>query len=472
MTTQLLYTSDKLTDPPDKVDSVQTIGMYSQVVGYLDALLGKGFSKILAEPVEKLGSNSVKWYTSVEGKPTPFESLTQADKNSVRASLAFSAKHFLQVGSACSATENEKQRIVGLIFMKLAQSVAESVTGAPSSIKVFVVGDTPVICGWGLQNIGEKSLTDSQQNAAAHILASGLMPPGYQILTDPNASEQVASSAKDPQKEPTFWNLLRTFLAALLTLLVFTLLLFLFVPKLKDLFFLKLPKIDQSTEAGLVEEIYILKTHYLDSLSSCLTQEAELRLEPLPKTREEEQLQGEENQSLYSVRAPDPPPPEPEKVAPKTTTTPKAPTPAKPKAQAPAKATPKKGQGFAIPPGGDPNDLSFLEGCWESASNLVSSYSKMPVVYVYCFNSKGSGTATVKEYDKSGRQTDTCTASTSASRKGNTVTIRDTGARCKRSPQYSKNTLTCNNGPNNSTSCLGKNQGRGFKSQFKYLGRS
>jgi hypothetical protein len=131
------------------------------------------------------------------------------------------------------------------------------------------------------------------------------------------------------------------------------------------------------------------------------------------------------------------------------------------------------GEGFVIPKGGDPYDLSFLEGCWESKTDLVNAKTKMPITHVYCINDKGTGTFTLKEFNTSGRHIDTCTAGVTASREGDIVVIKDRGAVCGDGKEYNANTLRCGSGPRKTTQCKGKTSaGSTFDATYAYQGKN
>jgi hypothetical protein len=111
------------------------------------------------------------------------------------------------------------------------------------------------------------------------------------------------------------------------------------------------------------------------------------------------------------------------------------------------------GESFVIPKGGNTNDLSFLKGCWEFDANLVEETETLSGTYVLCLNDKGTGSASVKEYDDSGRHISTCTSTVTASRKGDTVVIRDPGPICGDESEYSPITFRCVNGLGKSSQC-------------------
>ncbi len=151
------------------------------------------------------------------------------------------------------------------------------------------------------------------------------------------------------------------------------------------------------------------------------------------------------------------PDPEPE---PEPRPAPKAVKPApkvveKPKVEAP-KQEPKpqrqaKGEAMQIPrDAAKRNDLSFLEGCWRSVTDLCNSRTGRPIVAEYCFRADGTGRRFVYEEDGS-----TCSGSVRARFNGNRLDIRSNGAQCQRGSIYVPQDIQCN-GTGRSTECHGK----------------
>jgi hypothetical protein len=130
---------------------------------------------------------------------------------------------------------------------------------------------------------------------------------------------------------------------------------------------------------------------------------------------------------------------------------------------------PKPGDGFVIPADGDPKDLSFLEGCW-STDGLFNA-NGLPATYEYCFDGKGKGKATFKEFNNSGKHTDTCYATVKAMRKGQSVQMRDSGLRCRKGRRYIVATLNCESSKGSSNNCTVQNIGYpAIPVIFKYVG--
>ncbi|MDR2338815.1 MAG: hypothetical protein LBF40_01555 [Deltaproteobacteria bacterium] len=133
----------------------------------------------------------------------------------------------------------------------------------------------------------------------------------------------------------------------------------------------------------------------------------------------------------------------------------------------------KLGEGFVIPKDGDPKDLSFLEGCWESGSNLRNADTKMPIIHEYCINDNGTGTFTIKEFDKAGRLTDTCNAGTLTTREVDVVEIMAQRAKCGKGNYYTPHTIRCTTGPDKITICKGKGTGGAtYETIFTYQGKN
>ncbi|MDR2405743.1 MAG: hypothetical protein LBE27_05170 [Deltaproteobacteria bacterium] len=464
METQILSLSSLSTSAPEQINGVRSIGMRSQLALLLERSLGTG--NLLADPLEKPGT--LEWHTQLSGPITPYTYLRPESKNSVRAALAAISKNMEALGLGLSYGEGKQQEILGQILERLSKTIAAFLSGSPTTLEVFLVGGNLVLSGWGLEGRGLGLPTEAQKEYAKSVLMTGILPPDTSLSGA--LAQGTVPASKSGEGGETLWYILKTAVAALLTFIVLSLLALLLIPGLRNLVITGKDRTlgqayDRGEIASLNERIYTLREKYLDSLDGCSPMEVQLELAALPKEANESQEDVEVAQALYSVKAP-----EPEPAPPK----PQAKPQSKPKAtpKSPAKAEPARGKGFTIPEGGDPNDLSFLEGCWELTSSLYSTATRMPLTYRYCFNDKGTGTASVKELDDSGRLLDTCTGTINASRRGNSVSISDSGVRCSGGSRYVKCNMSCSNGANNSTNCRGNSGGNRFTAQFKYLGSS
>ncbi|MDR2340592.1 MAG: hypothetical protein LBF40_10765 [Deltaproteobacteria bacterium] len=442
MAMQTLATSDLSKLAPDTVDGVNALGLRPRIDEALTATLGPEGPSLLAASSDKVtGTGVMEWQTSLPGTPVSRANLGSEAQFRLDGRLTQSATSIKAEAERLSLSLSDDDRTLGKVLSRIADSILNLVSGEESILSVFLVDDVPVVAGWGLIPF---------QAPAGRPEPAGGESPGHDysaVATDAGllpAAEAAASGGAS-------WNILRTALTALGTFLVLSILLFLFFPGLRDYFSGgAILVFDPSEAKRLQAELYGLREDYFDDLSSCVTQEAELRLDPLPKAELDlpEPPEEEADQEFLSVKTPEPDPP-PEPVV----------------------TEPKSGEGLVIPSDGDPNDLSFLEGCWENVTGLHNVRTGRPVTYVYCFNSTGKGTATIKEFNSAGKHTDTCRASVTAKRNGNKLSMRDTGPKCNKGAQYHVTTLNCSGG-SGATACSGNSGTVRFNSKFKYLGRS
>jgi hypothetical protein len=92
------------------------------------------------------------------------------------------------------------------------------------------------------------------------------------------------------------------------------------------------------------------------------------------------------------------------------------------------------------------NDVSFMEGCWESrAEGLISVVTKLPIVIKYCFNRKGNAVVTVDEHKANGDFYQTCSTTALANFEKKALVIRQrTGPICpKDKSKYSTSVMIC-----------------------------
>lgn len=469
---QELTSTSRLDFSFDNVEGLQILFVRNLIAQSLEAA-EPGVADILAEAVEKPQSNTINWHTSVTGKVKPYEDLDLEEKNQVNSQLAQKAQLIAKEGERLKESKSQQKQLAGKVLEKIALSIASFVANPGPPLQVFLVGEKAVVAGWGLVPIksvkdlnGE--LSESSRDSAMYILESGAVPPAL-VLEKAKEPEEGRGTAAPPPIVPIvpvatesgcLWNLLRVLLAALLTLLLLSLLFFLLFPELR-LLFTRAPFYDPTVTDTLEERLYSFKLDYLEKIEACPVEEAQLKV-PLEKTSPVYQEEPEEDPSeLYSVAPPKPEPtPEP-KPTPKET----------------PKETPKVGGAMNIPDG-DPNDLSFLEGCWKSDAGVFEVTSKRPVYDIYCFDKNGRGTLKTELYDKKGNKADTCTTSASATRSANRVVIVDNGAKCpKEKINFTRYQMNCQKSSNERTQCniRGRDSGSGqkpFDNKFTYLGKN
>ncbi|MDR2338817.1 MAG: hypothetical protein LBF40_01565 [Deltaproteobacteria bacterium] len=122
----------------------------------------------------------------------------------------------------------------------------------------------------------------------------------------------------------------------------------------------------------------------------------------------------------------------------------------------------KPGKGFRIPKGGDPKDISFMEGCWEAGSGIVNSRTKLPVSYEFCFYKYGMGNYTRKELNKNGWIRDTCKGKAYAERDKDAVVILGRSTTCRSELKHDSFRLRCKNHLRIITDCTFEGKGYSF----------
>ncbi len=136
---------------------------------------------------------------------------------------------------------------------------------------------------------------------------------------------------------------------------------------------------------------------------------------------------------------------------------------AKPKAE-----RQKKGEAMQIPKdAAKNNDLSFLEGCWRSVTNLYSSATGEPIEAEYCFSANGKGRRFIRQRDGG-----VCSGPASARFSGSRLDIKAPEAGCPDGSNYVPQKVQCN-GSGSSTQCHGKEEagpGRGSSLLGQLLG--
>jgi hypothetical protein len=234
----------------------------------------------------------------------------------------------------------------------------------------------------------------------------------------------------------------------------------------------------QGEEERLFGELRLLKGDYMDALFACHIPEEEiggpeslkdhrtlsgiLDSEGEDPPAEEEALE-EKSPQNYRVAVADPPPRSNDK-------------PVDSISLPSLKPDGKKASGSALVVPQGATDLSFLEGCWRSASNLVNDKA-MPIIYTYCFNKTGGATVYIKEEDKSGKGSgDDCRGSATATFSGSLLQIKDDGPVCAaNNKSYFVTIIDCRVDALGFAKCRGKSQSprfEPFSTTFYYLGSS
>jgi hypothetical protein len=91
----------------------------------------------------------------------------------------------------------------------------------------------------------------------------------------------------------------------------------------------------------------------------------------------------------------------------------------------------------------DSGDVSFLDGCWNSRSNLYNLRTRTPLNYQYCFED-GKGRVAIQAQDDQGNTVDNCSGTATARMENGKLVIQEDGRPvCEEGGTYHASTITC-----------------------------
>ncbi|MDR2350273.1 MAG: hypothetical protein LBF41_06575 [Deltaproteobacteria bacterium] len=388
---QLLHVTDAGDFYPESFDGITPCQIHGLLFQLLKTEVSEEAALVPAEPVERPGERSVAWHTSLEGKVRTLEELNPGEARAAYDLMCLWSARFASLGGKLLASPSVQRKLAGKLVSKLATAMAEVLAGVRGAAKIYMVGEKPVLCAWGMAPVSgsegakaSRAVTAEEREKIRSILEGGkpefkgFVPPPPPPAIPPESRPPPLTFFPSPPPPPSpvetergpLWFLLLAFPAFAATLILF----FLFVPGMRELPLAagaeerdrELAR-EQLREGELKRERDILRNGYFAALVDCSGRPLVI---PLLGSTEE----------------------------------------------------------LEIPETGD--DLSFMEGCWISDSPLVNSRTSLPIVAMYCFNERGEARSAVDQYDSAGNYEHTCLGSGTATREGASVTIRDFGAKC------------------------------------------
>jgi hypothetical protein len=466
----LLATSNLADFYPEYFDGVAPVNSYGLVSQLIRSELSPEAADFLAEPLKPVNENTIKWYTPLEGDIKTYESLLGEEKERAKDKLYGLMGDYSACSSRLLASGSSQKKLAGKLVSSLALSVAYVLAEVPSASKVYFLGNSPVITGWGLSLAPEASgevlgrnLTEKENDRIQRVLSGervlpvspGTLPPAPETVaqppTQPARPELTPPRPIPPAVVPAaasagcLSSLLGIILTALGTALLLLLLAFLLYPGLWDSLFGPPATLGawaerRDSEVALREERDGLLREYLTRVASCPPATAGAG-EVIPPV-----------------------------IDPVPVVLPVDPDPVIKEGTLPVE--PKLDDELVIPD--DPVNLEFLEGCWVSDAGLVDYVSDLPVTYKYCFDGSGGAAIAVDQFDSNGKLNDTCRGSGRAAIDGSTLMIKDSGALCPNGPGYVPTTVVCEAAPEGKPAqCSVQSEGGDvLESFFTYAGRN
>ncbi len=382
-------------------------------------------------------------------------------QNPIRAQLACMGQDIYNLSQTLKNSPDSNQRTAGVLL--------EMALTFPGEEFIYTVNNSPVLASWGFT---------SGSAAAGPEMLSRLRPvaaPVYAAAANtPTSSTNAAGTGVEPptvqtedrvHKFPLLWALLAFLVGALVLLFLLN---FInpadFVPS--GCTRAPLP-VQNATEDRTLSDKLIQEQALEPALRAeleRLRRELELRLAQCEPAPDITQIQGNSTPSpALDIPPEEEVPPVPELALPELPEFESAPeaVPYADAKQIPEQPTPPKQETNNLEIPEDPQDLSFLQGCWDAPTGLINVNNRLPIIIEYCFDASGKGRVKITELDKrGGKPMHNCEGSAIARMKGNRLEIDDHGAKCPDKNNYRGNHVTCFRDKNGDTVCSGRSKGK------------
>ena len=435
MSSTLIATTQRASYNAMRHQGILVTDSYAQLRAMLEKTLSPRHAMLFAEPAHDSAGASTDWYTAAQGAPVPLDRLSPEEKAKAGAAISSLASDVSQLASELMQSSEAPKNIRGNILALALRY--------PDAGHLYMVGDQPVITCWGF----DPGTLGAQPEDLVRLGSAMAAPPP---LPGPAAAASAA---------PSGFGWLRALLFFLLGLLLLLGLLFLacllFGPAgcvapnslpadctvLRQPFAgcvpapASPPPSSNSTnstrvDSGLVSSLTAEREkelslrRQLEDLRRELQKRAAECPRVSPKTEPPKLAEGPKLQEPPAEKPPVPEPapeppakepelpaeveqPSPEEFLPTTPDEPEKPVAprAEPKQEKKPQEKPKpepkpqkqaRGEEMRIPDDARKNnDVSFLEGCWNSETGLRSDRTREPIGVQYCFDANGHGTRTI-----------------------------------------------------------------------------
>lgn len=445
---------------------------YAQLSSMLAKALSPAHVLFFAEPVHDASGATTDWYTEAEGPLRSFTELPPEERERAEHRIASLATDVHRLAEKLQAGQDASAAMRG--------SILELALRYPGPEHMYLAGDQPVLTNWGF---GPGTQGAQPEDLMRLGLARSAPGPGQpaSAAAAPHPAAAGAAPAAVALGAAVFpwWRLLWAFLLGLLLALALWYLAgLLFGPAAcalwpapvpgcapvappvrqepehpEDHALVALMTAEQEKERSLRRQLEELRRQLEERARLCVRTPAPEASAPEPPGDEPEMREEkpEEPPSLAELlpTTPEPPPaPEP-KPQPKPKPKPVEKPVEKPKKQA-------RGEDLSIPESAKKNnDMSFLEGCWDSDSGLFAQNTGEPITVQYCFDANGRGSRTIQK----SRSNDRCVGSVRAKFDAlGALHIDADGAACGRGGGFVPQQVECTQGAG-SANCYGQERG-------------
>ncbi len=470
---------------------------YAQIQA-IAASLSPEHALLFAEPMHDASAGTTDWYTSAAGDIRPFSALSPAEQEWTRSRTAELAGGINTLAEQLK-NSNEGPKVIRGNVLALALRF-------PNASHIYLVGSQPVVTCWGFVPAHAGVAPEDMVRAGAvrpapAAVAAPVPEPEPEAETAPAVIPVAAAATGFAWWKALLYILLGLLLLAGLLIGVFLL----FGPNMPEYLQKYAPGCaekqpetatvqvppeilaslndERKQEDDLRKEVEQLRIKLVERAAMCVREAPkppvveDPKPEPVVETPPPPEPHIEEPPMLADLlpgtpEQPEEPPmvaellpstPEPPKEEPKPLPKPEP----KPKPEPQPKPKPRKGEDLSIPDDAKKNnDLSFLEGCWDSDNGLVDTIRRKPVILRYCFDKNGRGTRE-ELLDWGERCVGPARARFDASGK---LILNADGASCDQSSAtFGAQYVECTRGSDDKADCYGQEFGSGdrWKNPFR-----
>lgn len=394
----------------------------AQLSRLLAQRLGPAHAALFAEPLADPKRDAVDWYAHVPGDAageavTPLSDADAQAQDRAREALGLMAADIANLARELADSGDRDQASIGRVL--------ELALHFPGEANIHLVGAQPVVVCWGHAGGGSAGQGD-RLTRYAQVRATDAPPPVTPGPRGPLAGPAAALAPPYPWWMFLIWFLIGVLLALALLLLM---------DRLR-------PAVDRSAaldaeraylaarreESALRQELMWLTTQWFERRLACERAEPEPEPEPVVEPEPEPEPEVVEPEPEPEPVIEPEPEPEPEPVI-------------EPEPEPQAVDSFEPGELMHIPEQAEQrNDLSFLDGCWQSTPFRHTADQREPGVSVYCFNELGWGGLTWSRSDA------TCqTPARAQFLPGGGMRIVDTDTTCSDGSRWYADHVDCEN---------------------------